>query len=347
MKLGAEKIIKNMLRHELPLRIYWKNKKISTHKPRKDQCDTCYQFKVGNLGQEEYNEHRSKKKEARDAKQKAKNEASDSKLVVTMDLQSVLLCPKLLVSKIYYSQKLQVHDFTIYSLNNGDVYLYVWHEGEGAVTSNEFVSCIADFVNKVSDQYKKLVIISDGCNYQNRNRVLSSELSNLAVKNKIIIEQLILEKGHTIMEADSVHSTLEALFKPPICSPGDYVCRMRAARPKRPYKIFQIDHTFFMDFESQPNNLNSIRLGKKVGDPSVVDIRALQYLSSGAVRIKTRHSRDWTDLPQRRPIKPSVPLAPLYESARKIKKDKFSHLQELKSVLPVEYHPFYDSLLCE
>lgn len=38
-----------------------------------------------------------------------------------------------------------------------------------------------------------------------------------------------------MMEADSVHSTLEKIFKPPIYSPSDYIARMRLARPKQPY----------------------------------------------------------------------------------------------------------------
>lgn len=262
-----------------------------------------------------------------------------------MDLQSVLLSPKLLVSQIYYSQKLQVHDFTIYSLNNGDVFLYVWHEGEGAVTANEFVSCIADFIAAMSQKYREIVLISDGCSYQNRNRILASELSRLAVKHNMIIEQLILEKGHTMMEADSVHSTLEALFKPPICSPGDYVSRMRTARPKKPYSIKQVDHRFFKNYEDMSGNFNSIRPGKKTGDPTVTDIRALQYLPSGIVKFKLCHSGEWQELLQRPLSKTNTfePL-PLYKSPRKLKKQKFEELQALKPVLPIEYHPFYDSL---
>lgn len=65
-------------------------------------------------------------------------------------------------------------------------------------------------------------------------------------KKSIKIEQLILEKGHTMMEADNVHSTLEALFIPPSRSPSDYVSRMRAARPKKPYNVIHVDHSFFL-----------------------------------------------------------------------------------------------------
>lgn len=56
-----------------------------------------------------------------------------------MDLQSVLLAPKLEASAIYYKQKLQIHNFTVFELNSKTVDLYVWHECNGGVTANEFI----------------------------------------------------------------------------------------------------------------------------------------------------------------------------------------------------------------
>ena len=58
------------------------------------------------------------------------------------------------------------------------------------------------------DRYKHFILISDGCNLQNRNKILASALSDLAKQADLTIEQLYPEKGHTMMEADSVHSTL-------------------------------------------------------------------------------------------------------------------------------------------
>jgi len=88
------------------------------------------------------------------------------------------------------------------------------------VTSNEFTSCVISFIVRKlnTHKYKEFILISDGCNYQNRNKVLSSALSDLAVQKNIKIEQLILEKGHTMMEADSVHSVLVHLFQPQLSS---------------------------------------------------------------------------------------------------------------------------------
>ena len=126
-----------------------------------------------------------------------------------MDLQSVLLSPRIAALAVYYKQKLKLHNFTIYRLNDGKVDLYVWHEGEGGVTSNEFVSCIVSYLNSLPDNVRRVITISDGCGYQNRNKTLSSALSDFAREKSMTVEQLILERGHTMMEADSVHSTLE------------------------------------------------------------------------------------------------------------------------------------------
>jgi len=143
-----------------------------------------------------------------------------------MDLESVLLCPNTLASSMFYKQKLQVHNFTINNLGDKSVTLYVWHEANGGVTANEFISCIVDFIMNLNQDVEQVTLISDGCNYQNRNKSLASALRLLSKEKNVDIEQLFLCKDHTMMEVDSVHSTLEHYFKPPIYSPSDYITRM-------------------------------------------------------------------------------------------------------------------------
>ncbi|KAF0745895.1 Uncharacterized protein FWK35_00030429, partial [Aphis craccivora] len=125
----------------------------------------------------EYNAHLERKTLARKEKNRQKSLASNTKIVVTMDLESVLLCPLSNASAMYYKQKLQVHNFTIYRLHDHDVTLYVWHESNGHVTANEFTSCIIDYISNLSTEVKEVTLISDGCNYQNRNKTLSSALN--------------------------------------------------------------------------------------------------------------------------------------------------------------------------
>lgn len=131
---------------------------------------------------------------------------------------------------MFYKRKLQLHNFTIYKLNDHDVILYVWNETDGNMTANEFTTCIINYNENLPCEVSEVVLKSDGCNYQNRNKTLASALCSLALIKCITIEQLFLTKGHTMLEADNVHSTLEHYFKALIYSPGDYISRMRIAR---------------------------------------------------------------------------------------------------------------------
>ncbi|CAG9834607.1 unnamed protein product [Diabrotica balteata] len=188
---------KNNTKLKASKRIFYmvlESEKVSIFKPRKDQCDVCVSYKERHTSKEDYKLHILKKNEAMIAKSDALSLTVVSDvLVITMD-------------------KLQLHNFSIYLNNTQDVHLYVWHEANGGVTSNEFTSCIVDFLKKQT-AYKKFILISDGCSYQTRNKVLASALANLSKTQNVEIEQIILEKGHTMMEVDSVHSTLEKKFR--------------------------------------------------------------------------------------------------------------------------------------
>lgn len=103
---------------------------LSLFSPKKDECDICVGYKTKNIDNIQYTEHITRKEQARKEKEEDKN--SNNK-VFTMDLQSVLLCPKSNVSALYYRTKLIVHNFTIFNLHTKDGYCFLWHEGEGSL----------------------------------------------------------------------------------------------------------------------------------------------------------------------------------------------------------------------
>lgn len=94
-------------------------------------------------------------------------------------------------------------------------------------------------------------IISDGCTYQNRNVVLGNALLKLAIEKNVIITQHYLEKGHTQMEVESIHSTIEGKLKnKEIYIPSDYAIICKEARPKQPYQAHYLKYMFFKDFSA-------------------------------------------------------------------------------------------------
>ena len=148
------------------------------------------------------------------------------------------------------------------------------------------------------------------------------------------------------MEADSVHSTIERRLRHrQIYWPPEYSEVFTSARSKpHLYIVKNVDFNFFKDF-SNISYYRSIRPGNSAGDPQVVDIRALKYSPDGVISYKLDHTDDWAPLPRRSNRGAAVQITQLYRQPRSIKKSKWDHLQQLKTVMPMEYHGFYDNLL--
>ncbi|MES9905049.1 MAG: hypothetical protein ABW168_20530 [Sedimenticola sp.] len=346
--------------HDQPVVCYtvftsmFKDMNLSLFSPKKDQCDLCCGYEAGNVSVEDYNKHIEKKDAARNAKtkdkEKCENDDTGACVVITMDVQSVLLSPRLQASAMYYKTKLACHNFTVYDLKSKEVTCYFWHEGEGDLTSDSFSSCITDYIETLTEDQnvKEIIIYSDGCCYQNRNVGLSNTLLKLAVDKHVTITQKYLEKGHTQMEVDSAHSVIERkLKKKPIYVPYNYVEVMSQARPSQPYKVKYITHEFFGKY-SDLQYYSSIRPGVRVGDPVVTDIRVLSYNQGGDIMYSCLHGDELQEFPRKakkQAVEPGQTVERRHAGPLSIKNSKFAHLQQLKAVIPKDFHAFYDSLL--
>lgn len=188
----------------------------------------------------------------------------------------------------------------------------------------------------------RIILWSDGCCYQNRSVKLANALLELAIEKKITIEQKYLEVGHTQMEVDSIHSSIERKLPPhrEIYIPGDYINIMKSAR-KDPYNVIFLNFTDFIKYDG--GKYSSIRPGNKKGDPVVTDICALQYLPEGKIKYRLNFEHAYEYLP-RRLSNIGMTTSALYTSNLPIDLTKFIHLQEMKPLIPNDYHPFYDLL---
>ncbi|KAL7373856.1 hypothetical protein ABVT39_016135 [Epinephelus coioides] len=196
---------------------------------------------AGNINADTWEEHCLKK----DMKQQDKEEAGEKTLLVCMDLQGLLLCPKLQASALYYKTKLSIHNFTIFDMVSHDVTNYLWHEGEAGLSANEFASCIVNYL-EARPSYEEYIIWKDRCGYQNRNLLLSNALLKFATEKQKPVTQKYLERGHTQMECDSVHSVIERRLKHrDIHVPAEYAAVIQGACSNpRPYQVKYVDHTF-------------------------------------------------------------------------------------------------------
>lgn len=95
-----------------------------------------------------------------------------------------------------------------------------------------------------------LILYSDSCSGQNRNQYLNAGLLHALKTSRNIetIEQRFLESGHTQMECDSMHSTIEqAKKRTSIFIPSQWDTIITMARKKKPYIVVPLRFNNFYD----------------------------------------------------------------------------------------------------
>ncbi|XP_050507268.1 uncharacterized protein LOC126884950 [Diabrotica virgifera virgifera] len=328
-----------------------KEKHISFHIPKKDRCDTCCSYETNNLDENVYKKHINNKEKARQEKENDKQAGHVKQcIVLTQDLQAVKVCPMLNASALYYKTKLCCHNFTIFNVNTHHVRCYWFTETEADLSANTFETCITDYLLDLCPVNIPIIIWSDGCTYQNRNATLSNALLSFSVENNVIIYQKYLERGHTQMEADSVHAQIEKTVKyKSIYLPSDYIRLTKESRKQTPYQTKEVTYDFIKIF-SETLVYPSIRPGRKVNDPTVTDIKVIKYTPDGIIQVKLDYCGEFIDLPTRKPRSAKTNVSqlgqfkPLRNAPIKITNTKYNHLQQLKSVIPKDCHGFYDTL---
>ncbi|KAF0715572.1 Uncharacterized protein FWK35_00022354, partial [Aphis craccivora] len=309
------------------------SKNLSIFSPKKDQCDTCCQFKVNNLSQADYQKHIR-------AKDKMNSEAGECH-VFTCDLKAVQLLPYSQASSIYYKMKLAVHNYTIYNLGTHEAICYWFDETQCELVASTFATCLIDTIEKtIKNSFKPVKVYSDECTAQNRNSILSNALLHLSVKYQLSITQKFLEKGHTQMECDSVHSVIERKLKKTDCYLPCQLSQitLQSRQHPFPYKSEVLTYSFFLDYSDKKFMFyESIRPGRVASDAVITDLRVLKYCPND----------DFKELPRRlKNINEDIinKFPKLYQTQKKITLDKWNDLQSLKSIIPYDCHSFYDGL---
>ncbi|KAF6209679.1 hypothetical protein GE061_015428 [Apolygus lucorum] len=288
-----------------------KSKNVSIFTPRKDQCDECFQFRMNSLSQEKHDFHIKLKNRAREEKENDKLLAKEKKIhLLCVDVMAVQMLPNIEASIAYYKMKLAIHNYTLYNLENNDVLNCWFTECEASLEASTFASClVAELERLLSSSVREVVILSDGCSYQNKNNVLANALLAVSMNYKVTIHQKYFEKGHSQMEADSVHSLVERTAENlELFLPHDYDVVAKMARKGPGTVLYRSKLMTIEDFKdfSKPEFLRyeSIRPGNKPHEPTVNDLKWLRYNPGGTIDFKIDFDAEFLPLP-RRPKKTS------------------------------------------
>lgn len=369
-ELCAEKQV-NAVSEPTYRRIFSTSFNLSFHKPKKDQCPSCNKYLSADANQKkemelEYSMHIIRKNECNEAKDsdKQRSLADPSFQTATFDLQSVLQLPFSSVSQFYYSRKLCVYNLTFYEGDGKNAYCYVWNELNGKRGSNEIGSSILRYIQTLKEEITHLSLFSDTCSGQNRNQQVAAALL-YAVQNThlTVIEQKFLESGHSHMECDSMHSSIENARKNRACfMMNDWLNVFKAARSNRgknkdkpPYQVMELKYKDVWDLQalaaSTLKNKNTDENGEKV---NWLKIKCLKFEKAhpNAIFYRYDHSSEYKkiDIIQQRSrrnrITQNVELKQAYNAVLPISMQKKNDLVKLcrSGLIPDELHDWYKNL---
>ncbi|CAK1579940.1 unnamed protein product [Parnassius mnemosyne] len=336
------------------------------HRPKKDQCDHCIQFKnrpehEQQLHKEEYDLHIIRKNEARKHKVLDKNrtKVDPGFIAFAMDLEKLLLAPNLQAGQVYYKRKLKIYNFTLYNLGDSEATNYMWHEGVGTKGASEIATCIWMHLSSLAPEIKEITLFSDTASGQNRNTIIAAMFLHAVTVLPIqTINQKFMESGHSEMECDSVHSAVENRGRHvDIYTPEGWYTVARTAKTTKPYyKIKELTYSDFIDFKSYSNKVITNKNKTDTGDNmNWLLLKWIQYRkeSPKIIFFKNQLSEEnFKSLPiQRKALRkstmtPCCDLQKLYNKKLKISANKLKDLKDLcaKGTIPSVYHDFYNDL---
>lgn len=249
--------------------------------PKKDLCDVCETFTntqhPDQAMMESHHEHMQRKEESRKHKLIDKQEAiqNPKHIVATFDLEKILVVPSLEVSRLYYLRKLSTYNFTIFNLANREVSCFMWYESQGGKGSSENATCLEDWLKALPKDTEKVTLYSDTAAGQNRNSINAGMIICFLHEGTHavgIVDQKFMESGHSQMEVDCVHSTIERKGQTnKIYTPFDWYAIARCCRPKQPYRVIEMDYSSFRNHKESSGKIMKNKSTTDNGKKNKVD----------------------------------------------------------------------------
>ena len=335
---------------------------LSFFHPKKDQCITCAKYKtlVGEekeAFEQEYEQHIARKNDAQQSKanDKARATHDDSFVSASFDLQSVLQLPGSAASQMYYSRKLCVYNLCVYNAAPpNDGFCYCWVEVEGGRGSNEIGTCLLQWINALPPTVTEISLYSDTCGGQNRNQNIAT-MFMYAIEHSATLKCIthnFLESGHSHMECDSMHAAIEHEKKfVDVFTMLDWVSIFRRARRSHPYKVHNVTHRDFYDFQKLAKEIMKNRRKDLEGNTiNWLLVKSFQYKKDhpGVLFYRYNYGDEYKAIriSGRGRYSSAAVVQQAYDNKIPISQAKYNDLRRLcnQMVIPTEVHDWYNTL---
>ncbi|CAH2010131.1 unnamed protein product [Acanthoscelides obtectus] len=200
--------------YDLYRRIFEKQN-IGFKKPSQDECAQCLKHKVHIIRQCDassckiccqFENHKKSYTEARQHYENDSNqEVMQDEKVYAVDMQKVLLLPKMSTKESFFVSRLVVFNETFASLHKDGNIFVMWHEAIRGRSATDVASAYYNVIKNSDNVTKKFTFWVDNCSAQNKNWTLYSAFATF-VNCEWGPEEITLkyfEPGHSFMAADS------------------------------------------------------------------------------------------------------------------------------------------------
>lgn len=249
----------------------------------------------------------------------------------------------------------ETYNFTTYDFNSRNVDCYVWDESQAKRGSCEIATCLLKH-NRSAGEKDEVIYYSDSCIGQQRNiqfcTIVLYSVTNLPIET---ITHKYFERGHSQMEGDSVHTTIEnATKRLEIYSPNDWVLGNKNSKQNPPkYNVTEIRHDMIIDFKECASSVISKKRKDINGQCERWNkIHSFQYRKESLNIIFFKY--DYSDVYQmldvnqdRRTVSlKNYNLKRLYRTRLSMYNPKYADLVRLcnRGLIPSKHHLFYENL---
>lgn len=335
---------------------------LSFQRPRKDTCKMCDRLNIevkagtpesksAKIRQELH--HRKSEK----ARTLLKSDIAASQLpgsntcCVSIDLEQVMFVPTLTHSEMFYRRQLSCYNFGISLGDTHHSYMCMWDETVAGRGGNEIASCLLKVLNSEVTKKTRLIVWSDNCVGQNKNRMMVFLfLFLVSIGLFKHIEQRFLVSGHSFLPCDSDFALIEKRKRvSKAFIPSDLHKIVRDARINKPFKVIPMYPSDFLDFQTTADNIistKSLNISKAVSieydcaDVSRVGLKESHSELETCRNIKVlRKGRTETDLR-------NATIEVITSERRRLTTEKMNDLKAMIPYLEKEEHKAYYRNLC-
>lgn len=329
------------------------DKTINIHECDKCNCKQCEDFVQHRINKTVFRNHLHEQQEI------CKN-SNRKQAIFTVDMQKVILMPKLSTKDYFFSSKLVLFNETFAAPgSNQPSFCLLWHEGESGRNAFNIATTYVLFLKKYCQDVEKVTFFVDNCNAQNKNKILYSALLRYInnVDNKITktIKIEYFEPGHSYMTADSIHAAItKKINKSPDLYDFDDFVRIISESHKN-LQVYELNHSDFIIFD------NELKLKTPVPNFNVQKLKIVEFRRgySDIFAKNDYNQQNFTSLHfcnkkfqniLTTTIKESFSKdilvdVPRQEAPRGISSEKKAALLKLTSCMPQSRRKFYDDLV--